>query len=72
MRVAGTVSRSLSKIDNHLGAHVCSRPYRCMWDVCVVPDDLPSLPQVHLRLEEQVTLAENNKVDWSITKASAK
>ena len=24
----------------------------------------PSLPQVHLRLEEQVTLTENNKVDW--------
>ena len=33
---------------------------------------LPSLPQVHLRLEEHVTLTENNKVDWSITKASAK
>ena len=45
---------------------------RCRWDVCVVPDDLPSLPQVHLRLEEQGTLTENNKVDWSITKASAK
>ena len=24
----------------------------------------PSLPQVYLRLEEQVTLTENNKVDW--------
>ena len=24
----------------------------------------PSPPQVHLRLEEQVTLTENNKVDW--------
>ena len=24
----------------------------------------PSLPQVHLRLEEQVTFTENNKVDW--------